>query len=143
VVDVAKATLEERFWAKVHFTETCWLWTAATLPNGYGVLGIEHRTVYAHRVAYELLVGPIRDGLQIDHLCRVRHCVNPEHLEPVTQRDNLARGEGPTAINARKSHCPKGHPFEGNTYYDRQGHRRCAECHRAWMRTRRKPISKS
>lgn len=85
--------IEARFWAKVDKTETCWLWTAAIRRrSGYGVFSHQARTMLAHRFAYELLVGPIPDGLVIDHLCRVRHCVNPDHLEPVTQRENLRRG---------------------------------------------------
>ena len=83
------------------------------------------------RVAYEMVVGPIPDGLQIDHLCRVRNCVNPDHLEPVTPRENTMRGYSIQAQNARKTHCIHGHPFEGNTYARPDGNRECAVCKKA------------
>src|SRR6266849_5089721 len=97
---------QERFWAKVHKTDTCWEWTGA-LWRGYGYF----RTWIAHRVAYELLVGPIPPEKQVDHLCRNRGCVNPEHMELVTSYENILRGEGPTAANKRKLVCSNGHPF--------------------------------
>ena len=125
-------TAEERFWAKVNRQGPveCWLWIGAKMPNGYGSFGATagtKGTVYAHRYAYTLLVGPIPEGLWIDHLCRIRLCVNPAHLEPVTPRENLMRGNGPAAINARKEHCPQGHPYdEANTEYVIS--RRCRTC---------------
>ena len=134
-------TPEERFWAKVEITEGCWLWTASRTPDGYGKLKVAGRWGRAHRVAYEQLVGPIPDGLQIDHLCRVRHCVNPAHMEPVTCRENLMRGDTVTARNAAKTHCPQGHPLEaGNLGLSelRRGKRACLICSRErtreWMR---------
>lgn len=102
----------DRFWAKVQQTESCWLWTAARDHRGYGEFRVElppARPAKAHRFAYETLVGPIPDGLELDHLCRNRACVNPDHLEPVTGRVNTLRGESPTAQNARKTHCVHGH----------------------------------
>lgn len=84
-----------RFWSKVNKTETCWLWTAAIVQStGYGRIGTggRHHMNSAHRVAYEMMVGPIPKGLQIDHLCRVRHCVNPAHMEVVTSAENTRRG---------------------------------------------------
>ena len=126
-------TPEERFYAKVEKTAGCWLWTAYRNTDGYGVLGVAGRLVRAHRFAYELLVGSIPRGLQIDHLCRVRHCVNPAHLEVVTQRENTLRGEGACARNAAKTHCPKGHPLvAGNLFLFelRRGHRECLICRR-------------
>lgn len=84
----------------------CWLWKGAT-ACGYGYF--RHRP--AHRFAYELYRGPIPEGLQLDHLCRVRSCVNPSHLEAVTQGVNLHRGETIAARNAAKTHCPKGHEY--------------------------------
>ena len=80
------ATPEERFWAKVDKTDDCWLWTANRTNAGYGHFWLDRRMVLAHRFAYELLIGPIPDGLTLDHLCRVRACVNPAHLEAVTNR---------------------------------------------------------
>ena len=130
-----------RFWLKVEKTEGCWLWTAYRRPDGYGQFRVGSRMVKAHRFAYELLVGPIPDGRETDHLCRVRHCVNPAHLEPVTHRENTLRGDTPAARNAAKTHCPQGHPLaEGNLVpFDlRRGRRRCLTCHREqsreWMR---------
>jgi hypothetical protein len=81
-------TAEDRFWAKVKKTETCWNWTGSKSDNGYGRVLIEGRSGYAHRVAYELSTGPIPDGAVIDHRCRVRDCVNPGHLRIVTNKQN-------------------------------------------------------
>lgn len=122
---------EVRFWAKVDKNGPggCWLWTGA-LASGYGVLGIDGRNVFAHRFAYELLIGPIPEGLTLDHLCRIRRCCNPSHLEIVTRGENVLRGEGPTARHARKTHCKRGHPFdEANTYRTPKG-RHCRACRR-------------
>lgn len=131
-------TDEQRFWAKVdrRGPGECWLWTAARGRNGYGTFhtggsAANRRTVYVHRWVYENTVGPISDGLTIDHLCRNRRCVNPAHLEPVTNRVNVLRGEGPTAVNALKSHCHRGHPYDADTYITPQGWRRCRICKRA------------
>lgn len=123
-------TVEARFWEKVNKTDGCWLWTGATTPEGYGQLGIGGKAVYAHRIAWEKRHGLVPGGLQIDHLCRVRNCVNPEHMEPVTRRENILRGNSPHAINARKTECKSGHPFnEQNTYHDRRyNRRRCRAC---------------
>jgi hypothetical protein len=124
----------DRFWAKVEKTETCWLWRGTTTRpvNGYGQIRLDRRMVTSHRVAYELLVGPIPEGLELDHLCRVRHCVNPVHLEPVTPHENLLRGEGPAARHARKTHCHRGHPLSGANLRMCNGgrSRRCRECKR-------------
>jgi len=121
---------ETKFWAKVNKTETCWLWTGAT-RMGYGRLRIGRHIVQAHRYAYELLVGPIPEGLTLDHLCRVRSCVNaPGHLEPVTLRTNVLRGIGRCAQNALVTHCPQGHPYNvENTYIPRsRTERQCRAC---------------
>jgi len=133
--------LEERFWEKVQPTGACWLWTAGT-ARGYGRFGVATGDVQpAHRVAYELLVGPVPDGLVLDHLCRITQCVNPDHLEPVTDEENLARGypKPPPRHQEAKTQCPQGHPYdEANTYRTPAGHRRCRTCHRAETRARRK-----
>lgn len=123
-------TLSERFWPKVRMTHTCWIWTAG-LRNGYGHMTIGRRedgTDYAHRIAYRLMVGPIPDGLQLDHLCRDTRCVNPEHLEPVTQQENLLRGETIAARNARVTHCPRGHEYTAANTYEHAGTRHCRAC---------------
>lgn len=113
----------ERFWAKVDKTDDCWLWTGVRISNGYGSFRVEGAMRLAHRFAYELLVGPIPDGLQIDHLCRVKHCVNPLHLEPVTQAENVRRGH-----DARG--CIHGHPWTEESTYIRPGNgaRQCRIC---------------
>lgn len=133
------ATLEERFWPKVDKSGDCWLWTASK-RNGYGQLGLwkEGRVEYAHRIAYELLVGPIPDGLVIDHLCRVRHCVNPAHMELVTRGENVRRGEGQGGrFYKPKTHCIHGHPLSGkNLYVDPTGKRVCRACRREVDRRR-------
>ena len=114
------------FWSKVEFTNSCWLWQAAVNDEGYGRFGPSE---YAHRWAYEFCVGPLPDGLQIDHLCRVRNCVNPDHLEPVTGRTNILRGISFSAVHARKTHCPQGHPYdEANTYTSPTAKRRSRQC---------------
>lgn len=117
----------------------CWIWTAALNNHGYGTtVGVDKRHAYAHRLSYELHVGPIPDGMSLDHLCRTPACVNPDHLEPVTQRENVLRGRGPFARNAAKTHCIRGHAYTPeNTYYrrDRIG-RMCRECNR--LRDRRR-----
>jgi hypothetical protein len=144
---------EERFWAKVTKDGPvpasrpdlgpCWVWTAGKRWNGYGHFNFNRAgqppSTVAHKFAYETLVGPVPDGLQLDHLCRVRHCVNPAHLEPVPQVVNIFRGEAFSAQNRRKTHCSKGHPFDGaNTAWrqrhDGRWHRRCKTCHRAAQR---------
>ena len=143
-------TSPDRFWSKVDFNcpvpehrpelGPCWLWTGA-LTWGYGrfkdKLG-ERADVRAHRYVYEFCMGPIPEGLTLDHLCRVRHCQHPWHLEPVTQRVNTLRGVGPTAQRARQTHCIHGHLFdEANTYYRTpaaEGLRCCRACRRDGMR---------
>ncbi len=122
-------TLPQRFWNKVRKTDTCWLWTAYTMPNGYGKVGRNGKVHLAHRVAYEMEHGPIPAGLQVDHLCRVRHCVRTSHMELVDQRTNLLRGVGVSARNAQKTHCPHGHAYDlFNTRYRSNGDRRCNQC---------------
>jgi hypothetical protein len=100
-----------RFWMKVDRAEVdgCWLWTAATW-DGYGKFFADGRKHPAHRFSYELAVGPVPDGLELDHLCRNRACVNPSHLEPVSKLENWARGASPGAVAARTSMCMRGHP---------------------------------
>ena len=122
-------TPQERFWQKVTKTETCWLWTGAIHVSGYGIVKLDGRAQRAHRLAYLWEHGSIPDGLDLDHLCRVRNCVRPSHLEPVTRGTNVLRGEGPSARAARVTACPKGHPYdEANTRYDVRGDRFCRRC---------------
>ena len=131
--------LAERFWPKVEKTATCWIWQGAKDSRGYGSIGTGGRAgskVKAHRAAYEMVIGPIPEGSQLDHLCRVRACVNPSHLEPVTNRENSLRGESPGARVIRTGQCLKGHEMtEENTRRrnSRPGNlngRSCRECDR-------------
>lgn len=108
----------------------CWLWTGYLTPRGYaaGTVAMK-KGVRMHRVTYAQLRGPIPDGLQLDHLCRVRHCINPWHLEAVTCRENLMRGDTIAAANASKTHCKRGHEFTPeNTYRPPAGGRICRAC---------------
>jgi hypothetical protein len=113
----------------------CWLWTAALNHAGYGKIGIGSRhegPELAHRVSWKLYRGEIPKGLTLDHLCRVRCCVNPDHLEPVTIRVNSHRGNTLTGINSRKTHCPRGHPYDRVLKGGPQkGRRSCVVCHLA------------
>ena len=132
------SALADRFWAKVEKTDACWLWRGATGRSGYGNFrGRDGRMEIAHRVAYELSVGPIPTGLTLDHLCRVRQCVNPAHLEPVSGVENTRRGG-----NAAKTHCIHGHEFSPeNTHHGRQ--RTCRTCLRERARRRRARVASS
>jgi hypothetical protein len=140
-------TFAERFWARVdrRGPDECWPWLGNVNRQGYGTVHTGSRvdgnvkTKQAHRVAYELTNGPIPEGLEPDHLCRNRACQNPAHLEAVTHRENTRRGIGPTARNARKTHCKRGHPFdEANTYLLPNGNRSCRACqHRRYLQSRR------
>jgi hypothetical protein len=131
---------QARFWSKVALPneQGCMSWLDRPTRGGYGKLhigGRGGRVIYAHRISYVLAYGPIPEGLVIDHLCRRRACVNAVHLEAVTQRENLLRGTGTAAINAAKTHCPAGHPYdEVNTYRSPCGTRGCRACKRDWMR---------
>ena len=104
--------LLERIQVKVERTDSCWFWTACRNYAGYPIIQLNGGACRAHRVIYEQLIGPIPKGLTLDHLCRVRHCVNPAHLEPVTDAVNIARGNGVCAQNARRTHCPQGHLYD-------------------------------
>lgn len=131
MVEYLDARSLQRFQNKLAAGESgCWEWVASAYPAGYGSFWLRGKLRRAHRVAYSHWVGPIPDGYTIDHLCRNRLCVNPKHLEPVTNRENILRGIGPTANNARKTHCAHGHPFAGsNLVVSGDGQeRRCREC---------------
>lgn len=130
-ISAGPEALPPRFVEKVDFTTSCWLWTAYRNENGYGRFWHEGHLRPAHRVSYELLVGSIDPGLVLDHLCRVRHCVNPGHLEPVTERENLVRGTGWAGRHAAKTHCPQGHPYSEANTYTGNGRRKCRICQHA------------
>lgn len=124
----------QRFWLKVNKTPNgCWEWTGAK-SDGYGYAWFSPKRLLAHRVSYELTKGKIPEGLVLDHLCRNRGCVNPEHLEPVTNVENVLRGFGAGAINAVKNHCKRGHLFtEENSYKVKDG-KGCVECRRIYRK---------
>lgn len=113
--------------------EGCWLWQGYIMPNGYGYGNYLGTRDYAHRHAYRIWRGAIPDQLTIDHLCKTRHCVNPEHMEIVTRGENCLRGDSLAAKNARKTHCQHGHAFDGeNLIVRKNGQRWCKECNRRW-----------
>ena len=138
-------TLRARFAEKVALPndDGCMLWLGALdMPGGYGRFRVGTKTDMAHRVSYVLHVGPIPEGLPLDHLCRVRRCVAPDHLEAVSMQVNTLRGATITAANAAKTHCPAGHSYSPeNTRITRDGRRRCRTCDRARYRdwSRRNP----
>ncbi len=126
-----------KFWSHVRKTETCWLYESGSEDHGYRSTSWLGRRAYAHRIAYELCVGPIPPGMKIDHVakrgCDHRNCVNPAHLEPVTQGENVRRGNTQRPNNGEqnraKTHCPRGHLYdEANTYRPARGGRQCRAC---------------
>lgn len=127
----------ERFRAKIYeLPSGCWIWTS-NLNKGYGRFWtVKSGLVEAHRWSYEYYVGPIPDGLQIDHLCRVHSCVNPQHLEPVTQRENALRGYGMSGIYARRTHCKNGHEYTPENTHMMKSGRWCRTCDRETHRKR-------
>jgi hypothetical protein len=133
-------SLPPNFWNKVDKTDTCWIWTGCTSPDGYGRFGgwATHGTSLPHRASWSEVNGSIPDGLEIDHLCQVRNCVRPDHLEPVTHEENVRRAA------ERKTHCPNGHPYDVNRVSDYSGGTRCLTCRRAnnaaYMRRRRRKV---
>lgn len=124
------SVLLARFWVRVEKGDGCWLWHG-TRCDGYGHFRGHGKSRGAHRIAYELLIGPVPEGLELDHLCRNRGCVNPAHLEPVTHEENWRRGQSFSAVNAQKTHCPHGHEYTPENTYRSASHprsRRCRQC---------------
>lgn len=125
--------IDERFWSKVKLEDEafpengCMLWMALLRPNGYPNFAVNGLPESAHRWIYKRLRGPIPEGMELDHLCRIRHCVNPDHLQPVTRKENVRRGN----VMVRKTHCIRGHLYtEENTMWRAHGVRACRECNR-------------
>lgn len=134
--------VEPRFWhyvAPMMDDRGCWEWTGTRMDFGHGQFSVNGKHRLAHRVSYELIVGPIPEGLTLDHLCRNPSCVNPRHLEPVPQRTNVLRGISPPADHARQTRCGYGHEFSPeNTRVSKNGRRRrCRICHRRMEKERR------
>lgn len=121
----------ERFLQKVHFEDGCLIWDAGKDHAGYGMFHNGQSNGRAHRVLYEFVNGAIPPNLGLDHLCRRRDCVNPLHMEAVTQRVNVLRGEGVASKHARRTHCLNGHPFSGDNLRLRSNRRECITCMRA------------
>lgn len=149
VAKVQNVSTSDRFWAKVDRTNDCWLWTGYIKPNGYASFypggGRHVQKVYVHRFAYELAHGHVPSDLEIDHLCNVRHCVNPAHLEAVSRRENLDRRndtQGWQRLPIRglprvlKTHCKRGHAFDADNTYWHSGYRYCKTCRRDRSRGR-------
>lgn len=109
----------------------CWEFQGYLNQKGYGLVGRKGKMWRVHRYVFQLLAGPLIDGLQLDHLCRVRHCANPCHLEQVTAKTNVERAEKASGQrNAHKTHCPQGHPYTGRNLIREEGRRRCRKCQR-------------
>lgn len=132
-VEACVALVTSRHWTT--YTERsgdCIVWVRTKDQHGYGMVSLEGKNRRAHRVAWVGTHGQdIPEGLTLDHLCRNRACVNPEHLEPVTHRENILRGENHVAVRAAMTHCPKGHPLSGDNldrWNAEQGKRRCRAC---------------
>lgn len=141
-------SVKSRLLARVNKTNNgCWIWCGCLSKDGYGSISVNCKPKLVHRVAYELWREPIPPGLQIDHLCRIRSCVNPKHLEVVTQQENFKRGNKGSAygrIQKLKTHCPRGHPYNNFNTYKYKNQRFCIECHNARRRKGlRKPYLKT
>ena len=132
--------LAERVWAKVRQEGGCWVWGGRVNWRGYGYMSFRDQDRPVHRLMYEACRQPVPENLTLDHLCRNLRCVNPDHLEPVTNRENILRGDGPAAICARKTHCKRGHALTPDNLYSSpsvEGQRVCKTCTRAKLRARR------
>jgi hypothetical protein len=132
---MTRGTLADRFWAHVEKTDSCWLWAGNIRSDGYGRMMFQSKRRLVHRIAYELLIGPIPEGLTIDHVwargCRYRRCVNPDHLEAVPIRENILRGNNTAAQFARRDHCNHGHALSGeNVRVTKRNERQCVTCKR-------------
>ena len=141
---MSKKSQIERFLSHVHKNPSspygCWLWAAHCVKQ-YGMGYYNSKKQYAHRISYQIYVGPIPKGLDVDHVCGIHRCVNPAHLQAVTRKENVRRRPlgGPVLENARKTHCKRGHLLAGNNLRSTQGRsvRQCKQCHTEMERVRR------
>ena len=130
--------LLQKFWSRVKVVGNCWEWQGGIKCDGYGSFYWNKKYYPSHRVCYEIMVGLIPIGLQLDHLCRNRKCCNPDHLEPVTRRENILRGDSIVAHNSQKTHCPQKHEYTPeNTWKNGKGSRVCRICHNESSNPRR------
>ncbi len=129
---MVRKNTETDFWVKVdkEAPNGCWQWLGTQSGKGYAQWHIRGRRIMVHRYAYEVIVGSIPEGLIIDHLCRNRSCVNTDHMELVTQQENILRGIGLAAKESIATHCPQGHPYDEKNTYVYQGRRYCRACGR-------------
>lgn len=130
----------ERFLSKVEKTNSCWLWKRCILKSGYGQCWDGKKRVRAHRLSYRLFVGEIPDEVVIDHVCRIRKCVNPDHLRLLSNKENILIGTGASAVNSKKSHCIRGHKFTtDNTNLKKRPsgrvERNCKQCRKLLRRS--------
>jgi hypothetical protein len=116
----------------------CWIFTGRISSEGYGVFDVHGVGVRAHMASFLITTGTLPDGLDLDHLCRVRKCVRPSHLEPVTRQVNVLRGVSPVARQVAVTHCPAGHPYDEQNTYVKHGHRGCRACDAARAREKRR-----
>ena len=129
LTNLRDVTDEQRFLRFVDPSGGCWEWRGARMSDGYASFQANGKTTLGHRWSYQNWIGPIPDGLTLDHLCRNRGCVNPAHLEPVSSRENVLRSPtAPPAVNARKTHCIHGHEFTFENTYMHKGRRGCRVC---------------
>lgn len=137
---VVATPIEVRLWRFVDASGDCWLWTGSRTGGGYGRVAISRRTSRpAHRMVWQMLVGPIPEGYQLDHLCRNPSCVNPDHLEPVTPAENQRRSP---LVRSRRTHCPQGHEYTPeNTVLSKRNQRSCRECVRIFRHANRARLS--
>lgn len=123
----------ERLWSRIEMADGCWMWTGSRTRNGYGKVDIGRSSQVAHRAVYTAVVGTIPLGMQLDHLCRNRRCVNPSHLEPVTPRTNKIRAGG--------ERCPNGHEYASRGYVSTSGERVCRACRTSRVRRYRSKLA--
>lgn len=138
--------LLRRFWSKVVQTDNCWIWIASVNKLGYGTFNYNHKTILAHRFAWQLVNSYIPEGMELDHLCRNPPCVRPDHLEPVTHKENCGRGNA-GLYQSIKTHCPQGHEYSlQNTRILSNGGRSCKTCQaeyqQKWNKNHREHVNK-